>query len=39
MKICPVEAELFMRMDGRKDRQTDRHHEANSRFSQYWERA
>ena len=35
MKICPVGAELF-RADGQTDRQTD---EANSRFSQFCERA
>jgi hypothetical protein len=28
-----------MRMDGRTDGQTDRHDEANSRFSQFCERA
>jgi hypothetical protein len=28
MKICPVETELF-HVDGRTDRQTDRHDEAN----------
>jgi hypothetical protein len=36
MKIRPVGAELF-HADG--DRQTDRHDEANSRFSQFCERA
>jgi len=38
MKISPEGAELFhaeRRMDGR----TDRHDEANSRFSQFFERA
>jgi len=34
MKIRPVGAELFHR-----DGQTDRHDEANSRFSQFFERA
>jgi NADH:ubiquinone oxidoreductase subunit H len=34
MKICPVEAELL-----HEERQTDRHDEANSRFSQFCERA
>jgi len=34
MKIRPVGAELF-----HADRQTDRHNEANSRFSQICERA
>ena len=42
MKIHPVEAEL-LHADGRTDRwtdrETDRHVEANSSFSQYWERA
>jgi len=33
-KIRPVGAELF-----NADRRTDRHDEANSRFSQYFERA
>ena len=33
MKICPVGAELF-----RADGQTDRHDEANSRFSQFCEK-
>ena len=33
MKACPVEAELFY-----EDGQTDRHEEANSRFSQFCER-
>jgi len=32
MKICQVGAELF-----HVDRQTDRHEEANSRFSQFCE--
>jgi hypothetical protein len=31
MKICPVLAEL-LHLDGRTDRQTDRHGKANSRF-------
>jgi hypothetical protein len=42
MKILPVEAELFHadgRTDGRTERQTGRHDEANSRFSQFCERA
>jgi len=34
MKIHPVRAELF-----HANRQTDRHDETNSRFSQLWERA
>ena len=34
MKIRPVEAELF-----HADRRTDRHDEANSRFSQFCQRA
>jgi hypothetical protein len=34
MKIRPVGAELFL-----AERQTDRHDEANSRFSQFCERA
>jgi hypothetical protein len=34
MKIRPLEAELF-----NADGQTDRHDEANSRFSQFCERA
>jgi hypothetical protein len=37
MKICPVEAELF-HFDGRAETEelgTDRHDEANSRFSQF----
>jgi hypothetical protein len=34
MKINPVTAELF-----HADGQTDRHDEANSRFSQFYERA
>jgi hypothetical protein len=36
MKIRPMEAELF-RSDGRTDRQTDRHDEANNRLSQFYE--
>jgi hypothetical protein len=39
MKICPVGTRCFMRMDGNTDRQTDRHDEANSRHSQFRERA
>jgi len=35
MKTRPVEAELFHA----KDRQEEKHDEANSRFSQYGERA
>ena len=38
MKIRPVEAELF-HVDGRTDRQMDRHGEANGRFSQFCEGA
>jgi len=38
MKVCPVEAALFL-ADRRTDRWTDRHDEANSRFSQFCERA
>ena len=38
MKIIPLGAELF-RADGRTDRQTDRHDEANSTFSQFCESA
>jgi len=34
MKICPLGAELFHADDGR----TDRHDEANSRFSRFCER-
>jgi hypothetical protein len=37
-KIPPVEAEFFQE-DGPADGQTDRHDEANSRFSQLCERA
>ena len=37
MKIGPVGAELF-RADRRTDARTDRHDEANSRFSQFCER-
>ena len=37
MKIRPVGAELFHE-DERTDRETDRHDEANSRFSQFCER-
>jgi hypothetical protein len=36
MKIGPVGAKLF---DARTGGQTDRHEEANSRFSQFCERA
>ena len=42
MNINPVEAELFYadgRTDGSTDRQTDRHDEADSRLSQFCERA
>jgi len=38
MRIRPVGAELSHadgRTDGRRERQTDRHDEANSRFSQF----
>jgi len=38
MKIRRVGAELF-RADGRTDGQTDRHDEANSRFSKFFEHA
>jgi hypothetical protein len=38
MKIRTVGAELF-HADGRMDGQTNGHDEANSRFSQFWERA
>jgi len=38
IKIRPVGAELF-HVDGRTDGRTDRHDEANSRFSQFCERA
>ena len=38
MKIFPVGAELF-HSNGQTDRRTDRHDEANNRFSQYCERA
>jgi hypothetical protein len=34
MKIRPVGAEICQ-ADGQADRQTDRHDEANSRFSQF----
>jgi len=34
MKMCPVGSKLF-----RADGQTNRHEEANSRFSQFCERA
>jgi hypothetical protein len=37
IKIRQVGAELF-HMDRRKDGQTDKHDEDNSRFSQFWER-
>jgi hypothetical protein len=39
MIIRPAVAELFheKRADGQMDRQTDRHNEANSRFSQFCE--
>jgi len=36
MKIRPVGVELFC-ADGQTDRQTDRHDEANSHFSQFCE--
>ena len=36
MKIRPVETELF-HADEQTDRQTDRHDEANSHFSQFCE--
>jgi len=38
MKVRPLGAELF-HADGRTYRRTDRHDEANSCFSQFWERA
>ena len=38
MKIHPVVAE-FVHVDGRMDRQTERHEEANSLFSQFCESA
>jgi len=38
MKIRPVEAELF-HVDRRTDGRTDRHDEANSRFTKFCERA
>jgi len=37
MKIRPVGAKLF-HADGRTERQTDRHDEPNSHFSQFCER-
>ena len=37
MKMRPVGAELFS-VDGWKHRQTDTHDEANSRFSQFFDR-
>jgi hypothetical protein len=43
MKILPAGTVLFMRKDGRKDRQTgkrtDRYNEAKSRFLEFCERA
>ena len=38
MKISPVGTELFYE-DGPTDGQTERYDEANSRFSQFFERA
>ena len=41
MKISPVEAQLFhadTHKDGRTDRQTGKHYETNSRFSQFCEK-
>jgi len=38
MKIRPMGAQLF-RAEGRTARQTDRHDEAESRFSQFCERS
>jgi hypothetical protein len=38
MKILPVEAELF-HAGGRADGRTDTHDEADSRFSEFYERA
>jgi len=37
MKISPVGAEFSMRTERHRDRQTDRHDEANSRLSQLCE--
>jgi len=37
MKTRSIESELF-HAEGGTDRQTDRHDEANSHFSQLWER-
>jgi len=39
IKIPPVGASLFMRTDGRKDKGTDGHDEANIRISQFCEPA
>jgi hypothetical protein len=39
MKICPVGAELLDGTDRQAEGQTDRNDEANSRFSQFCERA
>ena len=38
MKICPVETDLFP-ADRWTDEQTDRHDQANSRFSQFFQPA
>jgi hypothetical protein len=38
MEICRVGTVVF-RAEGRTDRQTDRHDEVNSRFSQFCERS
>jgi hypothetical protein len=38
MKVRPVGAELF-HAEKQADRQTDRHDEADSHFSKFWERA
>ena len=37
-KVCPVGVEL-LHVEGRADRQTDGHEEANSRFSKFRESA
>jgi hypothetical protein len=42
VQIRPVGAEFFHvdeQMDGRTDRQTDKHDESHSRFSQYCKRS
>jgi hypothetical protein len=35
VKILPAKAKLFQAADTRKDRETDRHDEANIRFTQF----